>query len=215
MFIPFDRLGAEERGVEGAGLGLVVSQRLVELMGGRLSASSEGGVGSTFTIELGLTEPQETTTREPAPETRSNGRGGSLVGRRALCIEDNPANLELVSELLGGSGAVVMTARDGRSGFDLARRERPDVILLDLNLPDLGGEQILAALGSDETLRDVPVIALSADASRGTMRDMYGRGVAAYVTKPFDNASLVESVERAAQAARLDAVGRAARRARG
>jgi PAS domain S-box-containing protein len=197
LFIPFDRLGAEEMGVEGSGLGLVVSQRLVELMGGRLSASSEAGAGSTFTIELGLTEPPEEMTREPAPVMRSNGHSGSLVGQKALCIEDNPANLELVSELLGGSGAAVMTARDGRSGFDLARRERPDVILLDLNLPDLGGEQILAALSSDEALRDVPVIALSADASRDTMRDMYNRGIAAYVTKPFDNASLVESVERA------------------
>ena len=197
LFIPFDRLDAEARGVQGAGLGLVVSQRLVELMGGRLSASSEVGAGSTFTIELALSEPQEEAVREPAPAARSNGHGRSLAGRKALCIEDDPANLQLVRELLGGSGAEVMTARDGRSGFDLARRERPDVILLDLNLPDLGGDQILAALGSDAALRDVPVIALSADASRGTMRDMYGRGIAAYVTKPFDNASLVESVERA------------------
>ena len=154
-------------------------------------------MSKSFDNHVGLTEPPEEMTREPAPATRSNGNSGSLVGQKALCIEDNPANLELVSELLGGSGAAVMTARDGRSGFDLARRERPDVILLDLNLPDLGGEQILAALSSDEALRDVPVIALSADASRDTMRDMYNRGIAAYVTKPFDNASLVESVERA------------------
>ena len=196
LFIPFDRLGAETSDVEGAGLGLVVSQRLVEMMGGRLSASSEKGVGSTFTIELGLTEPGEAAPREAEEPPRANGHG-SLTGRRALCIEDNSANLELVRELLGASGASVMTARDGRSGFELARSERPDVILLDLNLPDLAGEQILAALRAEAALRDVPVIALSADASRETMRDMYSRGIAAYVTKPFDNASLVESVEQA------------------
>jgi CheY-like chemotaxis protein len=90
-----------------------------------------------------------------------------------------------------------MTARDGRSGFGLARQQRPDLILLDLNLPDLGGEQIITALGRDARLSEIPVIAVSADASRDTMRDIYQRGVAAYLTKPFDTASLVESVQQA------------------
>ena len=90
-----------------------------------------------------------------------------------------------------------MTARDGRSGFSLARQQRPDLILLDLNLPDLSGEQILAAMDSDARLRHIPVIAVSADASRQTMRDTYERGAAAYMTKPFDTASLVASVKQA------------------
>jgi CheY-like chemotaxis protein len=90
-----------------------------------------------------------------------------------------------------------MTARDGRSGFSLARQQRPDLILLDLNLPDLGGEQVLAALGRDAGLRSIPVIAVSADASRDTMRETYERGVAAYMTKPFDTDSLIESIEQA------------------
>jgi PAS domain S-box-containing protein len=196
LFVPFDRLGAEESGVEGAGLGLVLSQRLVELMGGRLRATSEIGVGSTFTIELGMTDAEEAMTREPVPAEGSNGHG-SLAGRRVLYIEDNMANLDLVTELLGSSGATVMTARDGRSGFGLARRQRPDLILLDLNLPDLGGEQVLSALDGDERLRDIPVIAISADASRGTKLEMYGRGIAAYITKPFDSDSLLGSVEQA------------------
>jgi PAS domain S-box-containing protein len=196
LFIPFDRLGAEDSGVEGAGLGLVLSQRLIELMGGRLRAESEIGVGSTFTIELGVTEPREAMMREPVPGEASNGHG-SLSGRRVLYIEDNVANLDLVQEMLAATGATVMTARDGRSGFGIARRERPDVILLDLNLPDLGGEQVLTALDADEVLREVPVIAVSADASRGTKLDMYQRGVAAYITKPFDSDALLGSVERA------------------
>jgi PAS domain S-box-containing protein len=196
LFVPFDRLGAEETSIEGAGLGLVVSQRLVELMGGRLSARSEVGVGSTFTIELGMTEAPQTATGESAGRAGSNG-DRSLAGRTVLYIEDNLANLDLISELLGGSGARVMTARDGRSGFSLARQQRPDLILLDLNLPDLAGEQILAAMGRDERLRDIPVIAISADASRKTMRETYERGVADYMTKPFDTESLVESVKQA------------------
>jgi len=196
LFVPFDRLGAEQTSIVGAGLGLVVSQRLVELMGGRLSAESEVGMGSTFTIELGLTEAPRMVTGEPARQARSNGNG-SLAGCTVLYIEDNPANLDLVRELLGASGARVMTARDGRSGFSLARQQLPDLILLDLNLPDLGGEQILAAMGNDARLRDIPVIAVSADASRQTMREIYERGVAAYMTKPFDTDSLVKSIEQA------------------
>jgi PAS domain S-box-containing protein len=196
LFVPFDRLGAEQTSIEGAGLGLVVSQRLIELMGGSLGARSELGVGSTFTIELGLTEARQVTADEPTPQALSNG-DGSLAGRTVLYIEDNVANTDLVRELLGASGARVMTARDGRSGFSLARQQRPDLILLDLNLPDLGGEQILTALGRDARLREIPVIAVSADASRDTMRDIYQRGVAAYMTKPFDTGSLVESVQQA------------------
>ena len=90
-----------------------------------------------------------------------------------------------------------MTARDGRSGSQPRRQQRPDLILLDLNLPDLAGEQILAAMGTDAGLRHTPVIAVSADASRQTMRDTYERGVAAYMTKPFDTDSLLGSVKQA------------------
>ena len=198
LFVPFDRLGAEDSEVKGAGLGLVLSQRLVELMGGRMSATSEVGAGSTFTIELGLASAP-TVQEGQAAEREPNGHG-SLDGRRVLYIEDNMANLDLVREMLGASGAKVLTARDGRSGFGLARRGKPDVILLDLNLPDLGGEQVLSALAEDRTLHGIPVIAVSADASRGTKREMYGRGVAAYVTKPFDSDSLLGSVEQALSA---------------
>jgi PAS domain S-box-containing protein len=196
LFVPFDRLGAEESEIKGAGLGLVLSQRLVELMGGRLTATSEVGAGSTFTIELGLTDAREVEAGELEIERRPNGHG-ALTGRSVLYIEDNTANIELVRAMLGGSGARVLTARDGRSGFGMARSRRPDVILLDLNLPDLGGEQVLSALAEEEGLREIPVIAVSADASRGTKQEMYGRGVAAYVTKPFDTDLLVGSVEQA------------------
>jgi CheY-like chemotaxis protein len=165
-------------------------------MGGRLSATSEVGAGSTFTIELGLTGAREVAVDELEMDRPPNGHG-ALAGRSVLYIEDNTANIELVRAMLGGSGAQVLTARDGRSGFGMARSRRPDVILLDLNLPDLGGEQVLSALAEEKGLREIPVIAVSADASRGTKQEMYGRGVAAYVTKPFDTDLLLGSVEKA------------------
>ena len=196
LFVPFERLGAEETSIQGTGLGLVVSQRLIELMGGRLSARSEVGVGSTFTIELGLTEARRVTTDEPRPAAESNG-DRPLAGRTVLYIEDNLANLDLVRELLGAAGARLLTARDGRSGFSVARQQHPDLILLDLHLPDLSGEQILAALSRDAGLREIPVIAVSANAKKDSMRDVFERGVAAYMTKPFDTTSLVESIEQA------------------
>jgi CheY-like chemotaxis protein len=196
LFVPFERLGAEETSIQGTGLGLVVSQRLIELMGGRLSAESQLGVGSTFTIELGLTEALRTTTDEPADAVQPNG-DGRLAGFTVLYIEDSLANLDLVRAVLAGTGARVLTARDGRSGFSLARQQHPDLILLDMHLPDLGGEQILAALASDPGLRETPVIVLSADATRDRKRATFDRGAVAYLTKPFDTSSLVDSIEQA------------------
>lgn len=196
LFVPFDRLGAEETSIEGTGLGLVVSQRLIELMGGRLGATSELGVGTTFTIDLGITPAPGATADEPAAAIGSNG-GGGLRGRTILFIEDNLANLELVRELLRRTGARLLTARDGRTGFSIARQERPDLILMDVHLPDYEGTQLLDALDRIAGVREIPVIALSADATRQRMQDLFDRGVAAYVTKPFDTDSLVESVQQA------------------
>jgi PAS domain S-box-containing protein len=196
LFVPFERLGAEETSIQGTGLGLVVSQRLIELMGGRLSAESALGVGSTFTIELGLTEALRTTTDEPFEMVQPNG-DGRLAGHTVLYIEDSLANLDLVRAVLAGTGARVLTARDGRSGFSLARQQHPDLILLDMHLPDLGGEQILAAIASESGLREIPVIVLSADATRDRKRATFDQGAVAYLTKPFDTSSLVDSIEQA------------------
>ncbi len=114
-----------------------------------------------------------------------------------LIVEDEEAVRELEKFILEQQGYDVMEARDGLEGLTKAEFRKPDLILLDLMMPDLGGEQVLTALGADEGLRDVPVIAVSADASRGTKVDMYRRGVAAYITKPFDSDALLGSVEQA------------------
>lgn len=196
LFVPFDRLGAEETSIEGTGLGLVLSQRLIELMGGRLSAESEVAVGSTFTIELGLANAPDSGSDEPVSQLESS-REGRLGGHSILVIEDNVTNLELLRELVVGAGARVLTARDGRSGFSLARQQEPSLILLDVHLPDFGGTVMLDALDKDSRTRGIPVIALSADATRAQKQALFEHGVVDYVTKPFETGSLVESVQQA------------------
>jgi PAS domain S-box-containing protein len=191
LFVPFDRLGAEETSIPGTGLGLVLSRRLVELMGGTLAATSELGEGSMFTIELGLAEkpaPREEAPAAPEPAVR-----GRLSGTSVLIVEDNPTNLKLIAEVLAASGAEVVTARDGRSGLTAARQRHPDLIVLDVHLPDFDGDKVLEALRRDMGTCDIPVVALSADATREQRRGFFDRGVADYVTKPFEADALVES----------------------
>jgi CheY-like chemotaxis protein len=191
LFVPFDRLGAEDTSIPGTGLGLVLSRRLVELMGGTLTATSEPGVGSVFTIELGLAETPATGEESPAaPEPAATGM---LADSSILLVEDNPTNLQLIAEVLAASGAEVVTARDGRSGLTAARQHHPDLILLDVHLPDFDGDMVLEALQRDIGTSDIPVIALSADATRDQRRNFFDRGVVDYVTKPFEADVLVES----------------------
>ena len=196
LFVPFDRLGAEQTSIEGTGLGLVLSQRLIELMGGRLTADSEVGAGTTFTIELGVANAPELDSDGTIAEPDSDGEG-RLSGHSVLIVEDNVTNLDLLRELVVGAGARAITARDGRSGFDLARQQEPSLILLDVHLPDFGGTVMVDALGKDSLTERIPVIALSADGTRAQKQSLFDHGIVDYVTKPFDGAALVESVQQA------------------
>jgi len=196
LFVPFDRLGAEQTSIEGTGLGLVLSQRLIELMGGRLTAESEVGAGTTFTIELGVANAPELDSDGTIAEPDSDGEG-RLSGHSVLIVEDNVTNLDLLRELVVGAGARAITARDGRSGFDLARQQEPSLILLDVHLPDFGGTVMVDALGKDSLTEGIPVIALSADGTRAQKQSLFEHGIVDYVTKPFDSAALVESVQQA------------------
>src|SRR5205809_2206959 len=167
LFTPFDRLGAEATGVEGTGLGLALSKHLVDAMGGTLDVMSQVGVGSTFAVELPLTA---------APVAALEPRGGSPTVDPAppdarmvvLYIEDNLSNLRLIEQVLGRRPrTTLLSAMQGRLGLDLAREHRPDLILLDLHLPDLPGQEVLRRLLDEPRTREIPVIILSADASPG------------------------------------------------
>jgi nitrogen-specific signal transduction histidine kinase/CheY-like chemotaxis protein len=190
LFSPFERLDAAEAGIEGSGLGLALSRRLATAMGGGIDVDSEPGRGSTFTVTLELADAAATGHGE------RNGAGDGVEGAPAgadadrhvvLCVEDNLSNLDLIERIFARRGDVeLVTAVEGRLGLELARERKPDVVLLDLDLPDLPGEEVLTRLRSDPSTRDVPVIVVSADATSAQIEGLTELGADAYVTKPID-----------------------------
>ena len=188
LFIPFDRLGAEQTDVEGTGIGLTLARRLVEQMGGTLSVESAVGQGSTFAVELARAEsPVEragvAAEAAPAGPHRPLGTAGQTV----LHIEDNDSNLRLVEKLIRQRpGVRVMAAIQGRLGLELARQHRPDLILLDLHLPDMNGIDVFAALRADPATQAIPVAIVSADATPGQADRLRADGAIAYLAKPLD-----------------------------
>jgi CheY-like chemotaxis protein/anti-sigma regulatory factor (Ser/Thr protein kinase) len=186
LFTPFDRLGAEQSTVEGTGLGLALCQRLVQAMHGSIGVNSNLGTGSTFWLELpkaesplqGLAAQMNSTASERATEEES---------RRILYIEDNFSNVTLVEQMLAERPALeLMTAMQGRVGLELARQHSPDLILLDLHLPDMPGWQVLAQLKADHLTRTIPVVVISADATVPQVKRLVSAGARAYLTKPLD-----------------------------
>jgi len=187
LFTPFDRLGAEQTTVEGTGLGLALSKRLVEAMRGNIGVASEVGRGSTFWVELSQTVAP-ITTLAPAPNgEEASAHAANLAGRTVLYIEDNLSNVELVQQILTHRGKVrFLTAMQGQAGLDLAHGHAPDVILLDLHLPDIPGDEVLRRLRAAPDTRGTPVIMLSADAMPGRAEQLLAAGAQAYLTKPID-----------------------------
>lgn len=194
LFHPFDRLGAELGTVEGTGMGMAVAQGLVQAMGGSIRVASEIDVGSTFTIELGLTEgPLERYEQtadaiaEQVPERPQ---------RRVLQIEDNRSNVRLVERILQRRPDIdLMTAGRGRLGIDLARRHLPHLILLDLHLPDMPGHEVLRELRTYPETRQTPVVVVSADATKTQMSRLTDAGVFGYLTKPLDVAEFLRTID--------------------
>jgi PAS domain S-box-containing protein len=194
LFTPFDRLGAEQTDQQGTGLGLVLSRHLTEAMGGVLSVESTPGQGSTFTVSLPRIEPHD-----PGDSARTDGpsvRRSAGAQRTVLYIEDNLANLRLIERILALRPHVsLQTSMQGRLGLDLARQHAPDLILLDLNLPDIAGRDVLLELRADPATRPIPVVVISADASPGQVQRLLDAGANGYVTKPVDVVELLERVD--------------------
>jgi signal transduction histidine kinase len=175
LFSPFDRLGAEESQVEGTGLGLTLSKSLCEVMNGSLQVKSVEGTGSRFWVDLALAEsPAGAEAPELADEPHLTGAQEAEV--TVLYIEDNPSNLKLVNRILERWRRVeVLSSIQGALGIELARRHRPDLILLDLHLPDLHGSEVLDALRGDPATATIPVVVVSADATPGEIQRLRDR----------------------------------------
>ena len=193
LFTPFERLEAEVTEVEGTGLGLALSKRLVELMNGKIGAASTPGQGSTFWIELDMTE-------NPIEYLAQKDKSDLLVGLPAnafkiLYIEDNLVNFQLVQQVLRDYPQVELTGKTrAESGLEMVRQTPPDLILLDLHLPGMGGQEALHHLKSDKKTSFIPVVVLSADATPNRIRELMKLGAEAYLTKPLSVKEFIQLI---------------------
>ena len=197
LFQPFNRLGQEARGEEGTGIGLVMTKRLVELMGGVIGVESAVGVGSVFWVELiRAGEPQLAVgATEAAALTPARVRNDAAL-RSLLYVEDNPANLRLVEQLIARRPNMhLLTAGDAMLGIELARKHQPEVILMDINLPGMSGIGALRILREDPLTRHIPVLAISANAMPHDIYKGLQAGFFRYLTKPIKVIEFMEAVD--------------------
>ena len=208
LFQPFNRLGQKVPGEEGTGIGLVVCKRLVDAMNGRIGVDSTVGQGSVFWVELKLTTEAQAASyaAEPTGLVQEAQVLGEAPLHTLLYVEDNPANLLLVEEiLLRRSDIHLLSARNANQGIRLARSFLPDVILMDVNLPDISGSSALKILADDPATAHIPVLALSADANPDDIEKGLLAGFFRYLTKPIKVNEFMKTLDVALRSAKTDA----------
>ena len=191
LFEPYNRLGRETSSIEGTGIGLVISRRLAELMGGTLRADSPQGAGAVFTLTLPMADSAATPTpiaagTAPAPYRR----------RLVHYIEDNPTNIEVMRGVLAQRPQIELSVSTlGLDGLGAVRESRPDLVLLDMHLPDISGLELLRHLKLDDAIARIPVVVVSADATLARTEEALTLGAARYVSKPFEVAEFLELID--------------------
>jgi PAS domain S-box-containing protein len=199
LFQPFNRLGQEHGAEQGTGIGLVMSKRLAELMGGVLGVESTVGAGSVFWCELGAAAAPalEAESANPEAVAPAQAQPGAPL-RTLLYVEDNPANLKLVEQLMARRPTIrLLTALDGNMGIQQARAQQPDVILMDINLPGISGIEALKILHDDPATAHIPIVALSANAMPRDIAKGLEAGFFSYLTKPIKVKEFMDALDAA------------------
>jgi CheY-like chemotaxis protein len=209
LFQPFNRLGHKSTTEQGTGIGLVVCKRLVESMGGAVGVESTVGVGSVFWIELNLTtKPLNVIDATESATTEHTQLHGAASLYTLLYVEDNLANLMLVEDIIARRPDIrLLSARDGKSGIELARVSLPDVILMDIHLPGISGIDALKILMADHTTAHIPVVALSANVVPHDIERGMKAGFFRYLTKPININEFMKTVDTAFEFAKKNSVG--------
>ena len=196
LFTAFNRLGAEKSGIEGTGIGLYITRKIIELMKGSIGCDSKEGEGSTFWFDIPLSENR--VEAEPDNDIKEKNSLRKWRGEKhsILYIEDNPANLRLVEQLVASIPELHMwSAPEPLLGLELAMEYRPDIILLDINLPGMDGYQVLEQLKNNSSTRHITVIAVSANAMPADIEKGIASGFDAYITKPVNVVELMTLIE--------------------
>jgi len=195
IFTPFERLGAEQTAIEGTGLGLALSKRLTEAMGGKIGMLP-CPEGATFYVDLPPAEsPLALLDKLPA-DPDAEWPAVDDTAATLLLVEDNSSNVALMEKLFGRRpGCQLVIAMTGVAAINLARKHRPDIVLLDLNLPDVRGSEVLDQLRAYEETKDIPVIVVSADATPSQIARLKAAGAADYLTKPIDVNALYAAID--------------------
>lgn len=201
LFTPFERLDAANSDVEGTGLGLALSQRLLTAMDSELRAESTLGEGSIFFFELpSALAPEDVMVNLSSATNNPRAQNTFEKPYTILLIEDNASNLRLIEMILTNRpGVTLYSAIQGSQGLDLARQHEPDMILLDLHLPDMSGQQILNQLKRSAITRDIPVVVVSADATPSRIQNLLDQGVTAYLTKPLNVVQFLQILDETLQ----------------
>jgi len=187
LFNPFERIGADRTSVEGSGLGLVVVKKLVDALGGLMGVESMPGVGSTFWIELPQIESQLETMQKSGGLAEATSGFTNKTGT-ILYIEDNISNIDLVEQILSSqrSDIGLVSQMNGKKAVQSAIDHKPDLILLDLDLPDIHGSEVLKLLQAEERTKAIPVVIISADAMTKQIEKLMKSGAKNYLTKPIE-----------------------------